>query len=125
MLPMNEEAPLVPVVVKLIAFCLLLNVVQSVELKYPFVVALDCEILIVGVVPPELEIGPVAPTDVTAPMTVLKSDMVIFFVSLALLSQMGKRSALSTPAAKSCVSCAMVKLAIFVFKLLPNEFVVV
>mgnify|MGYP006293368991 CR=1 FL=1 len=43
----------------------MLNVFQSVLERYPFVVELDCEILMVGVVPPEDAMGAVAPTLVT------------------------------------------------------------
>ena len=54
--PTKVEEPLAPVVVKLSVFCLLLNVVQSVLLKYPFVLPLDCDIEIVF---PLTEIGAV------------------------------------------------------------------
>ena len=43
----NVAAPLVPVVVSVIVFCLLLNVLQSVELKYPLIVEVAAGIEIV------------------------------------------------------------------------------
>ena len=45
--------------------CLLLNVVQSVLLKYPFVLEVAWLILIVGVSPPDDEIGKVPLTELT------------------------------------------------------------
>ena len=39
MLPIRVETPLVPVVVSVIAFCLLLNVVQSAALRAPLALA--------------------------------------------------------------------------------------
>ena len=66
--------PSVPAAAKLVIFnaaCLLLNVVQSPALKYPLVAADDCEIEIVGVVPPLEEIGAFAPTLVIVPLPLL------------------------------------------------------
>ena len=77
--PTNVDAPLVPVVVSVIVFCLLLNVVQSVEVKYPFLplVALNNSIVgvvVVFVIDNGLPAVPDAVTLVTvpAPMSLLK-----------------------------------------------------
>ena len=62
--PTKVAAPLVPVVVNVIAFCLPLNVVQSVEDKYPLTDVVACAIVILGVVPPLELKGDVAVTEV-------------------------------------------------------------
>jgi hypothetical protein len=61
-------APVMPLVTEVTyapAVCFALNVLQSVELKYPFVVAVATGIEIVGVVPPLETTGDVPATDVT------------------------------------------------------------
>ena len=63
--PTNVAAPLVPVVVRVSASCLPLNVFQSVEVKAPVVVVLAVAILIAGVAPPLEDIGEVPVTEVT------------------------------------------------------------
>ena len=59
-----------------VPYPLLLNVVQSVLDRYPFVVALDCDIDIVGVFPPEEAIGDVPDTLVTVPTDVLPPRLI-------------------------------------------------
>ena len=63
--PTNVLAPLVPVVVSVIAFCFALKVDQSALSKYPSTEAVAAAIEIAGVVPPLLTTGAVPLTAVT------------------------------------------------------------
>jgi hypothetical protein len=60
---MNVDTPEDPVVVRTMVFCLLLNVDQSVELKYPLEEAEDCNILNVGLSPPVVCKGDITDRD--------------------------------------------------------------
>ena len=59
-----------------------MNVLQSVELIYPLVVAVATGIEIVGVVPPLETTGDVAPTDVTFPLRSAESPLIVPIVKV-------------------------------------------
>ncbi len=63
--PVDVIRPVVPLTEVTVPAPLLLNVVQSVEVKYPFELALAAAILIIGVVPPDDTTGAVPVTAVT------------------------------------------------------------
>ena len=59
-----------------------MNALQSVELRYPFVVAVATGIEIVGVVPPLETTGDVAPTDATFPLRSAESPLIVPIVKV-------------------------------------------
>jgi hypothetical protein len=70
--PLTEiPVPAVAATLVTVPLPLLLKVFQSVLDKYPSVAALDCEMLIAGVAPPEEAIGEVPVTLVTVPLPLL------------------------------------------------------
>jgi hypothetical protein len=108
--PTNVDAPLVPVVVSVIVFCLPLKVVQSVEVKYPFTLPVAAAMLISGVVVLfVIDIGvPLAIftlVTVPAPISLLKLAAVL---AVTVLSALKRGKVMADGLVKVNIDCPMV-----------------
>jgi hypothetical protein len=80
-------APVMPLVIDVTyapAACFALNVLQSVELRYPLVAAVATGMEMAGVVPPLETIGDVPLTAVTFPLRSAESPLIVPMVSVEL-----------------------------------------